>query len=135
MKEHGEKKNIIIATAICAIIGLIGGFAGFIIMGVVGFLFSFFWPQLNKMSAKEDERKELKKERKSQKQADKFKCPKCGSHEIQPLGVHKKGFSVGKAVVGGAITPMGIGTVAGFAGKKTKKTDFVCMHCGKQFKM
>ncbi|MCP9357985.1 hypothetical protein KBX49_07720 [Liquorilactobacillus satsumensis] len=71
---------------------------------------------------------------KQEKFNDKFKCPKCGSHEIQPLGVHKKGFSLGKAVVGGALTN-GIGTIAGFAGKKTKKTDFVCMNCGKQFKM
>lgn len=29
---------------------------------------------------------------------DKPRCPKCGSTNIQPLGQHKKGFSVGKAV-------------------------------------
>lgn len=60
-------------------------------------------------------------------------CPHCGSTNIQPLGVHKKGFSVGKAV-GGAVLTNGIGLLAGFAGKNTKQTDFVCMNCGKQFK-
>lgn len=88
----------------------------------------------NASEERDKAKKARKKERKIEKSASKFKCPKCGSQEIQSLGVHKKGFSVGKAVVGGALTG-GIGTVAGFAGKKTKKTDFVCMHCGKQFKM
>ncbi|WP_231793359.1 hypothetical protein [Limosilactobacillus albertensis] len=60
-------------------------------------------------------------------------CPHCGSTNIQPLGQHKKGFSVGKAV-GGTILTGGVGALAGFAGKKTKQTDFVCMNCGKQFK-
>lgn len=134
MKEHGEKKNVIIATIVCAIIGLVGGVGGGVVMGILGFLFSFFWPQLSRISAREEEKKALKKERKSQKLNNKFKCPKCGSQNIQPLGVHKKGFSVGKAVVGGALTN-GFGAIAGFAGKRTKKTDFVCMNCGKQFKM
>lgn len=60
------------------------------------------------------------------------KCPHCGSHNITPLGQHKKAFSVGKAV-GGAILTGGIGAVAGFAGKKTKKVDYVCNNCGKTF--
>lgn len=63
----------------------------------------------------------------------KLYCPHCGSTNIQPLGSHRKGFSVGKAV-GGAVLTGGIGALAGFAGKKTKQTDFVCMDCGKQFK-
>lgn len=63
----------------------------------------------------------------------KLMCPYCGSTNIQPLGQHKKGFSVGKAV-GGVVLTGGVGALAGFAGKKTKQTDFVCMTCGKQFK-
>lgn len=63
----------------------------------------------------------------------KLKCPYCGSTSIQPLGQHKKGFSVGKAV-GGVVLTGGVGALAGFAGKKTGQTDFVCMSCGKQFK-
>lgn len=60
-------------------------------------------------------------------------CPHCGSTNIQPLGQHRKGFSIGKAV-GGTILTGGVGALAGFAGKKTNQTDFVCMNCGKQFK-
>lgn len=60
-------------------------------------------------------------------------CPRCHSKDVQALGVHRKGFSVGKAV-GGAILTGGIGTLAGFAGKQSRKTDFVCMSCGKKFK-
>lgn len=61
------------------------------------------------------------------------KCPKCKSTNVQAVGQHKKGFSVGKAVIGGVLTG-GIGAIAGFAGKKTKKVDMICMNCGKQFK-
>lgn len=43
----------------------------------------------------------------------------------------KKGFSVGKAV-GGAILTGGIGTLAGFAGKKGKNQWF-CQNCNKVF--
>lgn len=52
---------------------------------------------------------------------------------VQIVGQHKKGFSVGKAATGVVLTG-GIGSLAGFAGKKTKKVDMICMNCGKQFK-
>lgn len=61
-------------------------------------------------------------------------CPYCKSPNIQPMGQHKKVFSVGKAV-GGAVLTGGIGALAGFAGKKTKKVDWVCLNCGKSFTM
>ena len=61
------------------------------------------------------------------------KCPKCKSTNVQAVGQHKKEFSVGKAVIGGVLTG-GVGVLAGFAGKKTKKVDMICMNCGKQFK-
>lgn len=60
-------------------------------------------------------------------------CPYCNSENVQPLGQHHNGFSMGKAV-GGAVLGGGVGAVAGFLGKGTKQTDFVCMNCGKQFK-
>lgn len=72
------------------------------------------------------------KDFKIQAQKNKFKCPNCGSKNIQALGIHKKGFSTGKAV-GGAILTGGVGALAGFAGKKTNKTDFVCNECGRRF--
>ena len=63
---------------------------------------------------------------------EKMKCPRCGSRNIQPAGVHKGGFSVGKAV-GGTILTGGVGSLAGFAGKQTGKSDWVCLDCGKSF--
>lgn len=70
------------------------------------------------------------KERKVEKQ--KIKCPKCKSTNLQHAGNKKKGFSVGKAV-GGAVLTGGIGTLAGFAGKKGKKENWICLDCGRKF--
>lgn len=61
------------------------------------------------------------------------RCPRCRSTNIQVVGQHKKGFSVGKAAAGVALTG-GIGSLAGFAGKKTRKVNMICLNCGKQFK-
>lgn len=63
---------------------------------------------------------------------DRLHCPHCHSTNVQPMGQHKKGFSVGKAV-GGAVLTGGVGALAGFVGKKTKKVDWVCLNCGKSF--
>ncbi|GAA3629283.1 hypothetical protein GCM10022297_05030 [Lactobacillus hamsteri] len=60
-------------------------------------------------------------------------CPRCKSEDFTILGQHKKGFSVGKAVVGTALTG-GVGSLAGFAGKKSKKLDIICNKCGRQYK-
>lgn len=59
-------------------------------------------------------------------------CPRCRSTNIQVLGQHRKGFSIGKAAAGTILTG-GIGSLAGFAGKNTKKVDMICMNCGKKF--
>lgn len=61
------------------------------------------------------------------------RCPKCGSTSIQIIGNEHKAFSVGKAAAG-AVLAGGVGTLAGFAGKKGKKVDMICMNCGKKFK-
>ena len=52
------------------------------------------------------------------------KCPNCGSHHIH---IDKKGFSLGKAAVGGVLLgPIGLlGGMLG--GKKLKQT---CLDCG-----
>lgn len=60
-------------------------------------------------------------------------CPKCKSTNVQAVQQHKKSFSVGKAVAGAVLTG-GVGVLAGFAGKKTKKIDMICLDCGKEFK-
>lgn len=52
------------------------------------------------------------------------KCPKCGSTSIS---ANKKGFGVGKAVIGNAIAGP-IGLVAGNIG--AKKVRVTCLNCG-----
>lgn len=63
-------------------------------------------------------------------------CPKCRSINVSPLGEHKKGFSVGKAVDGAILTAGigGIGLLAGFCGKK-KGYDMLCNNCGVVFRI
>lgn len=57
------------------------------------------------------------------------KCPRCGSTS---LSGNKKGFGIGKAVVGAAlIGPFGL--VAGNIG--AKKVQVTCLNCGKKFKL
>ena len=56
-------------------------------------------------------------------------CPKCGSTS---LSANKKGFGIGKAVVGAALTG-GIGLAAGNIG--TKKVWVTCLSCGHRWKM
>lgn len=55
-------------------------------------------------------------------------CPKCASISVQPM---KKGFSVGKAVVGGVLTG-GIGLLAGTIG--SKNIEMHCLKCGHKYK-
>lgn len=76
------------------------------------------------------ERKQEKAERKIEKNA--LKCTKCKSTNVEFMDNKKKSFSVGKAVAGGVLTG-GIGTLAGFAGKKGKDR-WHCKDCGNVFK-
>ena len=48
------------------------------------------------------------------------RCPKCKSTNVEPIGRKKKAFSVGKAVAGTVLVG-GVGSLAGFAGKNSKK--------------
>lgn len=56
------------------------------------------------------------------------KCPRCGSTS---LSGNKKGFGIGKAVIGAALIGP-IGLVAGNVG--AKKVQVTCLKCGKKFK-
>lgn len=58
-------------------------------------------------------------------------CPNCSSTEIDFMQNNKKNFSVGKAVAGAALTG-GVGTLAGFTGKKGKN-QWHCKNCGNVF--
>lgn len=59
-------------------------------------------------------------------------CPSCRSLDVQFMQNKRKKFSVGKAVVGGALAG-GIGAAAGLAGKKGKKNQWRCNDCGETF--
>lgn len=61
-----------------------------------------------------------------------IKCPNCSSSDVAFMGNNKKSFSTGKAVAGGLLTG-GIGTLAGFAGKKGKTDRWHCTNCGNVF--
>lgn len=54
-------------------------------------------------------------------------CPKCKSTQIT---ANKKGFGIGKAVAGAALTG-GVGLLAGFIG--SGKVKVTCLNCGFEF--
>lgn len=62
---------------------------------------------------------------------DKIICPNCNSINIQFMQQDKKAFSVGKAAAGTVLTG-GVGSLAGFAGKKGNKQWF-CKNCNTTF--
>lgn len=59
------------------------------------------------------------------------KCPYCQSKEVQFMQQQRKGFSLGKAV-GGTLLAGGVGSLAGFAGKKGR-LQWHCKNCGRTF--
>ncbi|MDD4390586.1 MAG: zinc ribbon domain-containing protein [Eubacteriales bacterium] len=79
--------------------------------------------------------KQLEKERIAQMDREGIAyCPKCYSTS---LSAHKKGFGIGKAVVGG-IAGVATGGTLGLVGLTAgnmgaKKVRVTCMNCGKQF--
>lgn len=52
-------------------------------------------------------------------------CPKCGSSQLH---AGDKGFSLGKAAVGGVLTGSPVGLLGGLIG--SKKTMITCLKCG-----
>lgn len=59
------------------------------------------------------------------------RCPRCGGTNIQVPGNDRKGFSAAKAI-GRALLAVGIGLLAGFAGK-TGKYEVFRADCGQRF--
>jgi len=86
-----------------------------------------FWESVKEQARKQEEERQALKER--IKQMDKegiAYCPKCYSTN---LTAHKKGFGIGKAIIGASIHPLGL--VAGNIG--AKKVRVTCLKCGHQF--
>jgi hypothetical protein len=92
-----------------------------------------FWDKAMEQSrlnvaARQEEQLELKKRIKQMDRVGVAYCPKCYSTS---LSANKKGFGVGKAIVGAALTG-GIGLVAGNI--NAKNVLVTCLKCGHQFK-
>lgn len=67
---------------------------------------------------------ELERMKVSQLAPPQIHCPKCNSTQIT---ANKKGFGIGKAAVGAAVTG-GVGLLAGFIG--SGKVKITCLNCG-----
>lgn len=76
-----------------------------------------------------DKQKEADKKRKHA--AAITRCSVCYSEDVTYIDNDRKEFSIGKAVAGGILTG-GIGTLAGFAGKKGADI-YHCNHCHQNF--
>lgn len=85
----------------------------------------------------QEEKKQYEKERLDQLKRDKIPyCPKCHSTNITFV---KKGVSLGRSVIGGAIGSVvpGVGTAAGalLGGLTGGKGKVKCLNCGKEWKL
>lgn len=90
-------------------------------------------PEKKKARQKELEAFKQRKEQKKQAQtvSNIITCPNCNSKDVSFLQQDKKAFSVGKAAAGAVLTG-GVGTLAGFTGKKGNK-QWHCQNCGNMF--
>lgn len=82
---------------------------------------------IEKNNANEEKKKEMDEQKKKMDGQGIAYCPKCLSTSVQPL---KKGFGVGKAIVGGALLGP-IGLLGGAIGKN--KIELHCVKCGHKF--
>lgn len=93
----------------------------------MGKLWEYVKQDVNRQLAEQKERDEQKKLLKEYKKKGIPYCPKCYSTS---LSANKKGFGVGKAVIGASIAGP-IGLVAGNI--HAKKVRLTCLNCGHQF--
>ena len=89
-------------------------------------------PEKKKARQREMEAFRANQEKKKQeKKQNIITCPNCNSKNVSFLQQDKKAFSVGKAAAGAVLTG-GVGTLAGFTGKKGNK-QWHCQNCGNMF--
>lgn len=89
-------------------------------------------PEKKKARQREMEAFKANQEKKKQeKKQNIITCPNCHSKNVTFLQQDKKAFSVGKAAAGAVLTG-GVGTLAGFTGKKGNK-QWHCQNCGNMF--
>lgn len=157
-----NEKNRIIALLLCIfgfILGLhhwyLGNYKKAILFLLTGGGFGIWWvydvikissdkryvEHYNGEYTQEEKENQFTKRIESQKKLDELnkkstpinnnvvRCPKCGSSQ---LSANKKGFSLGKAVAGGALLVPIAGVATGMIGKN--KIIITCLNCGKQFK-
>lgn len=110
----------------------------FIIFAVVVMVFVIYKAIAENPDKKAARQKEFEafKERKEQKKqaqtvSNIITCPNCNSKNVSFLQQDKKAFSVKKAAAG-AVLVGGVGTLAGFTGKKGNK-QWHCQNCGNMF--
>ncbi|WP_404989294.1 TM2 domain-containing protein [Clostridium culturomicium] len=114
-----------------------GWFFDIVRLGIVAFKYSeedqeaYTLAQIQKAEAKKQQYLDMQQQRKEKAAHDKDHvcCPKCGSSH---LTANKKGFSLGKALVGGLVLVPVAGVATGMIGKN--KIIITCLNCGKQFK-
>ena len=83
-----------------------------------------------KTSKKINTRTTKRGRKKAAKRSRQAYCPKCGSTS---LSSNKKGFGIGKAIIGASLTNSPIGLIGGNI--NAKKVIVTCLNCGKQWKI
>lgn len=113
-----------------------GFFRTFLFLAFASFILLINGVNYQNKSMTSYEREQLAEKRAAKEKAELQKnavfCPNCNGTDLENLGNNKKSFSVGKAIGGAALTG-GIGTLAGFAGKKGKTDKWHCKKCGNVF--
>ena len=132
----GDSNLIYISFVFFIIDVIIGGVDFFRILLDANYISNYktvsFKEDMKESIQAENRNKELKKKAKEEKKKNNVVCcPKCGSPSIT---AQKRGFSVGKAIAGTALSlgHLDVGALAGATGKN--KIEITCLNCGYKWK-
>lgn len=134
-----KRKSIAFVLSLLFYLSLMVWVAYFGIHPILSFLLLVFWfvifiaIAITRMSKEQKQAIAEQNDQKGQKKntLDYITCPNCNSKDVEFMQNNKKSFSVGKAAAGAALTG-GVGTLAGFAGKKGNN-QWHCKQCGNVF--